>query len=162
MVRFQRKDRHVCISRLSPKFYDIDSADALPLQGWRGIFVLSPRRRRAPTAVRYHCTRRDCAGLREGKQHHCRGFKMSFNCRELLLAFARTARRVRHILTPGAVGGHRTGALQKARTAPYSSRRHKITVLWTVRIQHALGWMSAALGNFEDKENGKDLVLHGA
>ena len=61
---------------------------------------------------------------------------MSFNCRELLLAFARTARRVRHILTPGAVGGHRTGALQKARIAPYSSRRLKlIIVLWTVDHQ---------------------------
>lgn len=68
-------------------------------------------------------------GCEKESSIHCRGFKMSFNCRESLLAFARTARRVRHILTPGAVGGHRTGALQKARTAPCSSRRHKITVL---------------------------------
>lgn len=31
-----------------------------------------------------------------------------------------------------------------------------------MEIQHALCWMSAALGNFEEKENGKDLVLHSA
>ena len=115
--------------------------------------------------VRYRCTRRDCAGLRVGKQHHCRCFKMSFNCRELLLAFARTARRVRHILTPGtvpSVGGHRTGALLKARTTPYSSQRHKSTVLWTVRLQilRALCWMSANLRKSEDKKYGRDLLLH--